>query len=71
MVLTINCLGHSFGERTVTPVNEEIQAVLSIEETNKLHCTNEFLGALSWYRKFIPNFASFCCPNSCSHKPYQ
>ncbi len=62
MVSTINYLGHTISETTITPLDEKIQAILNIKEPNTLTRANKFLGALSWYRKFIPHFATVAAP---------
>ncbi|CAF1423056.1 unnamed protein product [Rotaria sordida] len=62
MVPTINYLGHTISENRITPLTEKIQAILNIKEPNTLARANKFIGALSWYRKFIPNFATIAAP---------
>lgn len=62
MVSTINYLGHTINEMTITPLDDKIQAIINIHEPNTLARANKFLGALSWYRKFIPNFATLAAP---------
>jgi hypothetical protein len=58
----INYLGHTISEKIITPMKEKIQAILDIEEPRLLSQANKFLGALSWYRKFLPNFATMAAP---------
>ena len=62
MVPTINYLGHTISENAITPMNEKILAILNMKEPNTLARANKFIGALSWYRKFIPNFATVAAP---------
>ena len=59
---TINYLGHTITEKTVTPLSEKIQAIVDIKEPHTLAQANKFIGALSWYRKFLPNFATVAAP---------
>ena len=62
MVPKINYLGHTISENVITPMDEKIQAILNIPEPHTLARANKFIGALSWYRKFIPNFATIAAP---------
>jgi transposase InsO family protein len=54
----IDYLSHTISEQGVKPNNEKIQAIIKLREPSTLVEANKFLGALSWYRKFIPRFAS-------------
>lgn len=58
----INYLGHIVSSDVVKPNSEKIQAILDIPEPKTLAQANKFLGALSWYRKFLPNFATVAAP---------
>ena len=49
-------------ERGVKPTNEKIQAIIKLRQPTKLAEANKFLGTLSWYRKFIPKFATIAAP---------
>ncbi|CAF3914584.1 unnamed protein product [Rotaria magnacalcarata] len=62
LVSQINYLGHTISETIITPLKEKIQAILDIKEPRLLSEANKFLGALSWYRKFLPNFATIAAP---------
>ncbi|CAF1489537.1 unnamed protein product [Adineta steineri] len=62
LVSQIDYLGHTISETTVTPLQDRIQFILDIKEPTKLAQANKFIGALSWYRKFIPNFATTAAP---------
>ncbi|CAF3915094.1 unnamed protein product, partial [Rotaria sordida] len=53
----IDYLSHTISEHGVKPTNEKIQAIIKLRQPTKLSETDKFLGALSWYRKFIPKFA--------------
>jgi hypothetical protein len=58
----IDYLGHTISQNKITPMKEKIQAILEIKEPSSLAQANKFIGALSWYRKFIPNFATVAAP---------
>ncbi|CAF1045914.1 unnamed protein product [Didymodactylos carnosus] len=58
----IDYLGHSISSTTVTPLKEKIKSILEIPEPKSLRQANKFIGALAWYRKFIPQFASVAAP---------
>lgn len=62
MVSTIDYLGHTIDATTISPLDEKIQAIINIKEPDTLARANKFLGALSWYRKFIPKFATLAAP---------
>ncbi|CAF4734556.1 unnamed protein product, partial [Rotaria sp. Silwood2] len=59
---TIEYLGHVINSTTITPLPNKIKSILLLPEPKSLAQANRFLGALSWYRKFIPNFASIAAP---------
>ncbi|CAF1094945.1 unnamed protein product [Rotaria sordida] len=58
----IDYLSHTISKHGVKPTNEKIQAIIKLRQPTKLSETNKFLGALSWYRKFIPKFATIPIP---------
>ncbi|CAF1632626.1 unnamed protein product [Rotaria sordida] len=58
----IDYLSHTISEQGVKPNNEKIQAIIKLREPSTLAEANKFLGAISWYRKFIPRFASIAGP---------
>ncbi|CAF0823357.1 unnamed protein product [Didymodactylos carnosus] len=58
----IDYLGHTITETTVTPLNDKINAILRLKEPRTLEEANHFLGAIAWYRKFIPKFAEIAAP---------
>lgn len=58
----IDYLGHTITRTTITPMREKIDAILQIKEPKTLPQANKFLGALGWYRKFIPHFATVAAP---------
>ena len=62
LVSQINYLGHTISEKLIQPMKEKIQAILDMKEPRLLSQANKFIGALSWYRKFVPNFATIAAP---------
>jgi hypothetical protein len=60
----IDYLSHTISEQGVKPNNEKIQAIIKLREPSTLAEANKFLGSISWYRKFIPRFASIAAPIS-------
>ncbi|CAF3293289.1 unnamed protein product, partial [Rotaria socialis] len=58
----IDYLGHTISQNRITPMKEKIDAILQIKEPRTLAQANKFIGALSWYRKFIPGFATKAAP---------
>ncbi|CAF4138428.1 unnamed protein product [Rotaria sp. Silwood2] len=56
-VSQIDYLGHSISNNGIKPMKEKIDAILRIQEPRTLAQANRFLGALGWYRKFLPKFA--------------
>ena len=54
----IDYLGHTVSQTYITPMKEKIEAILQLKEPLSLAQANKFIGALSWYRKFIPNFTT-------------
>ena len=58
----INYLGHTISQTKMTPMREKVEAILQIKEPTSLSQANKFIGALSWYRKFIPHFATVAAP---------
>ena len=62
LVSQIDYLGHTVSATTITPLKERIHVILDMKEPRLLSHANKFLGALSWYRKFIPHFATIAAP---------
>ena len=58
----IDYLGHTISQNRITPMKEKVEAILKIKEPRSLAQANKFIGALSWYRKFIPQFATIAAP---------
>ena len=61
-VQQIEYLGHTISKSSVMPSIEKMRAILELQEPTTLLEANKFLGALSWYRKFLPNFATVAAP---------
>ena len=62
LVQQINYLGHTINKHTIQPMKEKVEAILKMKDPHTLTAANKFIGALSWYRKFIPRFASAAAP---------
>ena len=58
----IDYLSHTISHHTITPMKEKIEAILAVKEPRTLTQANKFLGALNWYRKFIPHFSTIAAP---------
>ena len=58
----IDYLGHTISRTHIRPMKEKIDAILQIKEPRSLAQANKFIGALSWYRKFFPRFATVAAP---------
>ncbi|CAF1169558.1 unnamed protein product [Didymodactylos carnosus] len=58
----IDYLGHRVNQYGISPLPEKISAILLLKEPKTLRVANCFIGALSWYRKFIPRFAATAAP---------
>ncbi|CAF1493696.1 unnamed protein product [Adineta steineri] len=58
----IDYLGHTISKHQMTPLQERIDTILAIKEPKTLAQANKFIGSLSWYRKFIPQFATVAAP---------
>ena len=58
----IDYLGHTISQGKITPMKDKIEAILQIKEPRSLAQANKFVGALSWYRKFIPQFVTVAAP---------
>ena len=58
----IDYLSHTISLLGVKPNKEKIQAIIHLCEPTTLAAANKFIGGISWYRKFIPQFASVAAP---------
>ncbi|CAF1644172.1 unnamed protein product [Rotaria magnacalcarata] len=61
-VQQVDYLGYTISQNRVAPMKDKIAAILQIEEPCTLVQANNLIGALSWYRKFLPNFATIAAP---------
>ena len=59
---TINYLGHTISAEGVTPLDDNIAPILSMPEPRTLKEANLFIGGLSFYRRFIKDFAKLAAP---------
>ena len=55
-------LGHMISIDGVTPLNDNIAPIMSMPEPRTLKEANLFIGGLSFYRRFIRNFAKLAAP---------
>ncbi len=62
LVQQIDYLGHTINKDTLKPMTQKIEVILNMKDPHTLSAANKFIGALSWYRKFIPGFASVAAP---------
>ena len=58
----IDYLSHTVSCGDVKPTDEKIRAIMNLSEPVTLAQANKFVGGLSWYRKFLPHFASIAAP---------
>ncbi|CAF2061710.1 unnamed protein product [Rotaria magnacalcarata] len=58
----IDYLGHTISQNRIAPTKDKIAAILQIGEPRTLPQANNFIGALGWYRKFLPKFAAIAAP---------
>ena len=61
-VESVVVLGHHVSATSITPTNDAIQVILTLPEPRTLKQANRFLGALAYYRKFVPHFAHVAAP---------
>jgi hypothetical protein len=55
-------LGHIVDCKGLRPDTEKVDAILQILEPRNVLEVRRFVGIASWYRRFIPNFASIIAP---------
>lgn len=58
----IDYLSHTISQLGVKPNKEKISAIMNLREPSTLSAANKFIGGLSWYRKFLPKFATIAAP---------
>ena len=61
-VTTLQMLGHLVDQQGVRPNPEKVRAVQDFPRPKDVKSVQSFLGLCSYYRKFIPNFASIAKP---------
>ncbi|XP_062599575.1 uncharacterized protein LOC134261133 [Saccostrea cucullata] len=59
---SLECLGHIVGENQLKPNPDKVRAIQEAPAPNTKRQLRSFLGLLSFYRKFIPNFSSVALP---------
>ena len=58
----IEYLSHVITRDSVMPSQDKIRAIMQLREPRKLTEANKFIGGLSWYRKYLPRFATIAAP---------
>ncbi|XP_062599512.1 uncharacterized protein LOC134261046 [Saccostrea cucullata] len=59
---SLECLGHIVGENQLKPNPDKVRAIQEAPAPSTKRQLRSFLGLLSFYRKFIPNFSSVALP---------
>jgi len=59
---SVKFLGHILSEGIIKPNPEKVEAIEKWEQPKDVSSVRSFLGAVGWYRKFIPNFAELAAP---------
>jgi len=59
---SVKFLGHILSEGIIKPNPEKVEAIEKWEQPKDVCAVRSFLGAVGWYRKFIPNFAELAAP---------
>lgn len=57
-------LGYNIGNGEIKPVKDKVEAIRMRERPHTHKQVKSFLGLLSWYRRFIPNFSERAAPLS-------
>ena len=59
---SVNYLGHVIDESGIRPSPEKVKAIEAVPEPTSVTELRTFLGAVTFYHKFLNNFASVCAP---------
>ncbi|CAF0889371.1 unnamed protein product [Rotaria sordida] len=59
---TVVYLEHVINSTTISPLLHKMKSIYLLPESKSLAQGNHFIGALSWYRKFIPQFGGLVIP---------
>ncbi|MBS1650721.1 MAG: DDE-type integrase/transposase/recombinase, partial [Bacteroidetes bacterium] len=59
---SVKFLGHVISEGEIKPNPEKIEAIKQWKQPNDVSAVRSFLGAVGWYRKFIPRFSEIAIP---------
>jgi len=58
----VDYLGHSISGNGIRPNNDKVKAIQAVATPRNVSELKSFLGAVTFYHKFLPNFATICCP---------
>ena len=59
---SVKFLGHVISQGEIRPNPEKIEAIKQWKQPNDVSAVRSFLGAVGWYRKFIPRFSEIATP---------
>jgi hypothetical protein len=59
---SVKFLGHIISQGELRPNPEKIEAIKQWKQPNDVRAVRSFLGAVGWYRKFIPHFSEIATP---------
>jgi len=59
---SVKFLGHIISAEGIKPNPEKIDAIKAWKQPTDVSAVRSFLGAVGWYRKFIPHFAEIAVP---------
>lgn len=61
-VRSLTVFGFKLVDGTIQPTAERIEALNQFPEPNDVSSLRRFLGMISYYRRFIRNYANLCIP---------
>jgi hypothetical protein len=68
----LKCLGHIIkGSKSIKPVLSKVKAIQKTKKPTTKQKVRQFLWVVSWYQKFIPNFAAIAAPLTNLTKKFQ